>query len=360
MANIYDYIKWRGDLSFGESEFNEVDGAVLSQFAYAPFEKMSYRYPISLNEAAARLSKLKNLEDAVLFRGDAKLIYSLIDSRRFADMEITSFVNRSDEERQTQFCALTYKFARGIYLITFRGTDDTLIGWKEDFNMSFTFPVGAQIEAVSYFENIAKKHPSAKYILCGHSKGGNLAVYAAAFCKARYQNKIIKVYNYDGPGFGEGMLESEGYKRIKDRTETFVPQSSIVGMVLEHEEDYTVIHSSAAENGILQHEMYSWETESRAFAHLGGVTKKSQIIDKTLKAWIADMDFKRREEFVDALFSVLSETNAKTITDLNKNGFKNTAGILKAVNHLDNKTKTMLFEVLSKLVKAAAENIMQK
>lgn len=356
MSNIYDYIKWRGDLSFKSSGFNEVDGMLLSQLTYAPYEDMSFRYPITLQEAADRISKLKDLEKKVLFKGDAKLIYDIQNSPRFSDIVITGFVNRIDEE--TQFCAAVYKIEANLYFIAFRGTDETIAGWRENFNMGFIFPVPAQTEAMHYFENTVKKHMSSKYILGGHSKGGNLAVYAAAFSDKKYSDKIKKVYNYDGPGFGEGMLESEGYIRIKDRTETFVPQSSIIGMILEHEEDYTVIRSSAAENGLLQHELYSWEVEGTEFVRMEDVTKMTHIIDRSLKSWLADMSFKQREAFVDALFLALSEAKVKNVKELTENGFKNTAAVLKAISKFDDETKAMVIKVITKLISAIAVEYM--
>ena len=167
----------------------------------------------------------------------------LLNSRRFNSMKLFAYVNKIDEKTQTQFSAITIKINENELYISFRGTDNTLIGWKEDFNMGFVFPVPAQELAVDYIEKIASRH-SENMLVGGHSKGGNLAVYSAAFCSEAVQNRIEIVYNFDGPGFDEKVLQKDGYKRICNKVNTFVPQSSVVGMLLNHEERYIIVHST--------------------------------------------------------------------------------------------------------------------
>ena len=220
--------------------------------------------------------------------------------------------------------------------------------------MGFVCPVPAQQLAVGYLEEAAKGYDG-EFLIGGHSKGGNLAVYSAAFCKKEIQPKIKTVWNYDGPGFDEKVLSKTGYKNICDRVRTFVPQSSVVGMLLSHEEEYTIVHSRNA--GIMQHDIYSWDVERDSFSYLETVDNSSKFVDYTLKAWISDMDYEQREKFTDAIFEVISETNVSTLHELGENWFENTKTVLKSVKNLDEPTRKAVTQAIKLLAKSAGTGL---
>ena len=253
MANIFDYLIWRGDLPLSVSPFNEVDGAVFARLSYLPFELiMPCDSPVSVTiaDAAAALISLNIKKPGSLRKeNDAKLLEMLLNSRRFRDIELFGYSHLFDAATQTQFSAVTFRPSKNKLYVFFRGTDSTLVGWKEDFNMCFVCPVPAQSNAVDYLNRIAASN-GGDITVGGHSKGGNLAVYASAFCEQAARRRITHIYNYDGPGFTEDVLNSDSYKSICVLVNTFVPQSSVVGMLLGHEEKYTIIHST--ESGILK------------------------------------------------------------------------------------------------------------
>ncbi|MBQ5777271.1 MAG: DUF2974 domain-containing protein, partial [Oscillospiraceae bacterium] len=243
MADCFDYLEWRGDIPFAVSGINEIDGMILSRFAYSPFELVASGGKMTIGEASEKLLEIEDLERYLVSKRDKELLSALPGADRFSDLVFFGYENIMDKESETQFSAVTVKLSPGLYYVAFRGTDDTFVGWKENFNMSFTFPVPAQALAVQYLEKIARR-VHGKIICGGHSKGGNLAVYAAAFCKKSVQNRIAAVENFDGPGFDARVLSDPGYVAIRERVRTFVPKSSVVGMLLSHEEEYTIVDSS--------------------------------------------------------------------------------------------------------------------
>ena len=318
MANVFDYIMWRGDLTLRRDPFNEVDGLVLSALSYLPFESAWNVINSSgtISELCTVLLDIPDIEKKVLFKNDITLMNSLKDSKRYGKITITDYESHIDTASQTQFCAITLCLGSGSYAIVFRGTDNTIIGWKEDFNMSFICPVPAQSHAAEYTNRIIKENPG-RYILCGHSKGGNLATYAAAFCGLEASGCIGKIYSYDSPGFDQKILSHPQYTKICRRLKSFVPQSSIVGMLLEREDSYKVVKSSQI--GPFQHDIYSWNILKNKFIYTDDTTKGSKFADKTLSGWLKEMDYEKREKFTDVVFSIIEETGALTLNELGGN-----------------------------------------
>ncbi len=320
MANILDYLAWRGDLPFSAAPFNEVDNLILSELAFVDFAGVlpeDFSETVTLREASRLLSEYREadrVELGVLLPKDLDpLLQKAAESERFGGIALAGYESRIDPASQLQFAAVTMLLGDGTVFISYRGTDDTLVGWKEDFNMSFLSVVPAQTYAVRYLDRIAALYPQ-ELRLGGHSKGGNLAVYAAACASLDTQKRILCVYNNDGPGFLREFLDSAGYARIRDRVRTIVPQTSIVGMLLEHECAYTVVKST--NNGIFQHDGFSWEVLGTGFIVLDDRTSESKLVDRTLKAWVASIVPEERERFVEALYQILSSTSAETLSDI--------------------------------------------
>lgn len=357
MAIIFDYFVWRGDLNMSQACFNNVDALILSRLSYIPFEGIVLSDPlnkITINEAANIFFTLNNPKIEVCMPADVDLLKALAESERFKNMFLSCYVNEVDIESEKQFSAVVIDTCDGSHFISFRGTDNTLVGWKEDFNMSFMTPIPAQLEAVRYLEKIAD-NISGHIRLGGHSKGGNLAVFAASFCLESIQERITEVYNNDGPGFDSTVITKKSYLAVCERVKTFVPQSSIVGMLLEHEETYTVVHSN--QSGLLQHNLYSWEILRDNFICLDTVSNSSKFIDKTLKDWVSAFESEQREQFVEALFSIFNETNAQTVKELSANWYKNAQVVLKSLKNMDDSFKQIISQVLLSLIKSAKQNL---
>ena len=351
ILNMLDYIAWRGDIPLAANGFNEADGAVLARFAYIPFEY--FQTPPTQGLVTLRTLAEMSLNDARLDRDgrwklrDRELMAALAASRRFGELEAGWYFNRFDEKLQTQFSAITVKLSPDTCLLAFRGTDNTIVGWKEDLNMSYLCPIPGQRTAAEYAQAVAER-VGGRLLFCGHSKGGNLAVYAGAFCGQAVQARLDAIYNYDGPGFFDNILESPGYRAVCGRIHTFIPQFSVVGMLLGRDDSSAVVHSG--ENGLHQHDMYSWEIRGPRFVKLGTVTGGSKFVDSALKGWITQMTPEQFELFADAIYKIMEDTNARTLHQMRENLVGTILSIAHSVGDMDEATRRAVIECVKLLV----------
>lgn len=357
MANMMDYLDWRGDLTLAQAPFNEVDNLILSQLVYINFE---YIVParwndafITIGEAAKRYFALYSEEQmqqlSYVVRISIPLLRKLAQSPRFANAKLCKFESVIDLDRTKQFAAMHIELDDGTIYIAYRGTDNTIVGWKENFNMSISMPVAAQYEAVRYLEDTTEEGEQ-QLRLGGHSKGGNLAVYAAVMCCAGIKQRIIEVYNNDGPGFDIKMIKTEAYQQLREKIRTIVPQSSIVGMLLEHEEAYIVVQSYVSL--LMQHETFSWEVMGSSFVKGENLEKKSELLDITLKSWLGQLDKTQRQQFVSALFHVFEVGDIRTFEDLGRAKWQKINEMIRTLNQ-SQEYKLVLIKTLKLLLKEA-------
>lgn len=277
MTNIFDYIKWR-DIEFEKVEFNEVDNLILSRISYFPFDNLiNKNEKITLKQAYKRLKETSN-NLIFLQKEDIDFFPVLANSKRFGNIILSNYINKVEREKEKQFSAITINLPNKIMYIAYRGTDNTIIGWKEDFNMSFQDFIPSQINAVKYIEDVTKNNRK-KLIVGGHSKGGNLAVYAATYCNKKIKDRILAVFNNDGPGFQENITNSKEYKEIISKIHTYLPQTSIIGRLLNHKEKCIIIKST--QKGIMQHDLYTWQVLGDEFIR-DKLTNFSEFIDGTI------------------------------------------------------------------------------
>ena len=362
MANILDYLNWRGDLTLAERAFNEVDNLLLSELSYLDFgifAPAAFSESVTLKAAAdGYFAAHPTTEMGVLVPSQIpELVRRMADSARFRNLRLSGYVNQVDPQTELQFSALTLGLEDGSRYIAFRGTDDTLIGWKEDFNMGLLDTVPSQAEAVSYLQAAASAFPDEKLYVGGHSKGGNLAVYAAVFCGETVQDRIAAVYNNDGPGFRKSLLELAEHRRVKNRIFTMVPESSVVGMLLEHEETYEIVRSTQV--GVMQHDGFSWVVEGTHFEHVPAASLNGRIMDTALREFVSGMDAERRALFVDALFAVLTSTDAETLTDLKEGGLRTASAMMRAIQNLDRDTRRALGSTIKLLLVSNAKSVQE-
>ena len=350
MADVFDYLKWRGDLSFTQDPPNSVDALIFSLLAYIRYGGNVEEYPdtpVLLRDAAESYFALEDHEERVRMKKDLDLLRMAAQTSRFGFSRLYLYQERYIPEQETQFAAVTFLLDDGSAFLAFRGTDLSLIGWKEDFNMSFQQTIPAQRLAQQY-----TRHVAAEYIaplrLGGHSKGGNLAVFAAARSSPMLQKRILEVYNNDGPGFTDYMMGDPGYVAMVPRIRTYVPQSSVIGMLLEHEEPYTVIKSKTV--SLLQHDPYSWEVMGKSFVPMQEITEHSQFLDATIKTWFAEMTNQERNQLVDALFGLLGSGGVDNALEIFHP--RNIRNYIKTLSSDDNMRKILSEEFLG-LIDAA-------
>ena len=285
------------------------------------------------------------------------MLRKMADSRRFGDMKLNCFVDHLDVGKGEQFAALAVETGDRTLYLSFRGTDDTLAGWKEDFELACMPEVPAQKKALDYVRDVARQFPRKKLRLGGHSKGGNLAVYAGVFCPESVQRRIIAVWSNDGPGFHTDLLDLPEHQRVAERIYSIVPKSSVVGMLLEHEEDYTVVDSDQL--GFMQHDGFSWQVMGNHFVTLRQVTRQAHLSDQELRKWVHGLSVEQREAFVSAMFDVLTASGAVTLTDLKDDSFKAVGAIIKAMKDLDKETRDGLWDFLAILFKSNLRMVLE-
>ena len=360
--SIFTYLTWRKDLTMRQDAFRNLDALAFCCLSYVRFDALlnETSAPLSLRQVNEAYQKLHIDLQQARVENDKRILSEMAESRRYGEVKIFRYVSRFDEQQQKQFCAMSFLLETGDICIAFRGTDSTLVGWKEDFNMSFLPVIPSQHDALEYVEQISEHYKGRLYI-CGHSKGGNLAVYASAFANEALQDRIAGVYNMDGPGFDKTIIKQASFQRILPRIYTYVPQSSVVGMLLQHEEAYHVIQSNQL--SLWQHDPYSWQLEGADFIYLQSITASSELFDHALKQWLSHMEDSQRALAVDAIYDVLSRTNANTIKDLSITNIKNMLVILKGFSELDEDTRKVLQEMLisffSSMVKVMGDNLLR-
>lgn len=356
MASLFDYLDWRGDLTLDEAEFNEVDSLILAWLSYAALDgivptECSETDTITIEEATAQFIKTHDVEkilrETVSFtKTSVLLLQKLAATRRFGKLLLTGFVNRIDYKHETQFCAVTVLLQKNRYAVVFRGTDEHLIGWKEDFNMSFLPVIPAQNMALEYLENVAEGIRGKVYV-CGHSKGGNLAVYAGVRASYKVRRKILEIYNHDGPGFYDLNGLGDAYEEMLPRIHSFVPETAVVGMLLEHAGEHIVVKSSG--KGLFQHDAMSWEVLGPKLVTVDSVSDTSRMLNNILRNWLNEISNEERENFVDTLYKILETTQARSIDDLNADKGRIANVMLKEIGGLNKETRTMLGKTIATL-----------
>ncbi|MEF9894200.1 MAG: DUF2974 domain-containing protein [Clostridia bacterium] len=371
--NLTDYLAWRGDVPLSVSPFNPVDNLLLSRLIWSKFNGIVAAVPpdagalsgdtgAQATDAPATSARLSpdavsggtRLGEATRRAGEAgdtdAVLRATGQSERFGDAQCFFYADDTDVDEEKQFGAMTVYTSDRFVNVCFRGTDDTLVGWKEDFNLAFATPVPAQRAALAYLNGIAARLPGPIRVM-GHSKGGNLAVYASANAEEAVQARITGVYNDDGPGQDPKTLEEAGYKRIERKINTYIPQSSIIGMLLEHSDRYEIVRSDAV--SIFQHDPMSWQVAATDFVRAPGKTKSSMYLNDTLRLWLSSLTSDKRRLFADTLFQVLAASNARTFSELSTNWRTTAPAMLAAVARLDRDTGLKLLEIGGLFVKSA-------
>ncbi len=352
-GTLYDYLFWRGDITFDEMPPNEVDALIFAMLGYIDFENavppdfQGEKTPVLLTATKKYLraqdSKTAKSIGLIIPKEVNTLLVKAAKTARFGLTKPFCYINRVSDEEESQFCAVSYLFPNGDVFVCYRGTDDTLVGWKESLKMSFMHPIPAQIEAERYLETVADI-TNGKIYLGGHSKGGNLAIYASVKTRDDIKERIVGVYNYDGPGFNAEFVASEEYQEMGEKIMTIVPQSSVIGMLLEHTEPRVVVKSTLT--GPYQHNGLSWCVTGGKLVHLEDTDEESQNIDRSLKEWLYSQTPEERALFLDSFFEALGSTNAKTLTDLNTDKLK----LLRAWGSMSPEARTYLMGCFNTLM----------
>jgi hypothetical protein len=351
MGIIFDYLDQVAYDSIYDTPFNELDMLMLTEITYLPFdqivsEQMSPDCTCRLFEAAEKVPQDLSM---LVTKNRLKLLEKVASSTRFKNIKLIGYVNDIDPDVQKQFAAMIFKIKPDSYVLTFRGTDDSIIGWKEDFHMTYMDQVPAQKTAVNYLRKAMDALPG-QFILTGHSKGGNLASYAASQIEPEYQERIQSIYSYDAPGLNHSVITSQGYQTISDKIKRYIPQGSIVGMMLETPKQAQIVKSTAI-GGLAQHDTFSWQISDQTFVLLDNLNPDSLQVDKTLKNWVDSVSDDELKDFFDLFFGLILDAGISSINDLTKlENFNKILAVFENANALTDQEREMLTRLAKLLV----------
>ena len=362
MDNLLNYVNWVGDTGFEDLPLTEVDLACFTQLVYLPYEiAFEEKDHPALREAGEAMAEVEaDKVYNVFFRKRLELMRDMMAQPRYQEIILSHYVKEIDPESEKQFCALTLTLPGGLRVLSFEGTDSSLVGWKEDFNMSFESPVPAQEAARAYLRRIAADDLDASLILTGHSKGGNLAVWAAAFAGDYLQSRVEGVYSFDGPGLMDKDADSAGYAAISGRIRAFLPQSSLVGVLMRKHEPSIVVKSNAF--SVMQHDLFTWEVEpeGHAFIRKPELKRSARLRDEVLGEWLNALSLEDRELFSDTVYKVLSaDESRETLMDLVRVDLDGASRALRAIRDIDPDTRKMMRRVIAELFSGSVEAIME-
>ncbi len=358
MGTVIEYLKEYGDYTFQEKPFTEVDSLALCQLSYLKFDGMvpgvqEDKKPVTLKELEKRKDFDRLFADERFEKQNRALVAGMLGGKRFRKLRLDHYINIVEKEWETQFSAVTFILDDGTVYVAYRGTDESIVGWKEDFNMAFRSPVPGQEYSVSYINMVTRQIRCPLYV-GGHSKGGNLAVYSAMNCYPEVQDRIIQIYSLDGPGFRPEVLEKGKYDLIADRVTKILPQSSLVGMLFESDMRFQVVESRTF--GLAQHDPFTWRVEQDHLVRADGIYQGRKRMDNTLNQWILSLDEEQLKVFVDTLYQVISASKADNLIDLTAGWKVSMTRIVAALKEVDDQTTEILKRVIRSLFEIAAAN----
>lgn len=347
--NLRDYIAWRGDLTFDMIPFNHVDAAIFSQLSLLQLEEILVKDNHSLKMTIKEIVDLlddnmreKNYNLGYIIPSDIiQAFEEMAKAKRYQDLVIGNYVNLISKDEETQFSALTIDIDHNTRIVSFSGTDDTLIGWKENFNMVFMDTVSCQHLSVGYLEKVCKK--TKHLYIVGHSKGANLVLYSALHSTPKVQKKLVEAIGFDGPGISEDIELINNFEKNIEKVIFYVPEESIIGTLFDHYETVKVVKSTT--KGLLQHDLFSWELVYNDFIYAKKRSKESIHIENKLKEMINKMDEHTKHSFVNEGYKILTNSKNETLTDISKDKLKIARNFLS----IDAEKRSMFVKILREL-----------
>lgn len=334
---------------------NEVDALIVSQLVYFDFENHTLTVPLPI-KALSCLDLRKTKGKSMMAKKHYRFLKKLIENEVYHNIEILDFICINETETQQQFAALTCRFAERGLFVAFRGTDSTIVGWKEDLNMSFSKTVLSQWTATDYLNRILNTYPDDSVYAGGHSKGGNLAVFAAAYASASFAERIIKVYNFDGPGFHSSIIESAAYQDILDKSVKYIPQASFIGLLMNSKETTYVI--SSRQLSVFQHDPYTWRINEDHFIRKPLINPSSVYLNTTLNTWLETISDEQRMRVIDAFYQGFTDLNLIYLRDLRTLAtFANFRKLIHMYRDVDPEMKTYVLQLAKQFAAVAIQQM---
>lgn len=363
-GNFIDYLNWRGDLSFDKSPFNCVDALILSQLVYLNFDQIiseDFKHQKNLYQINQDFKNITNYKErcilgAMINCETPDLLQKCADSKRYSSVLSCGYRAIMDNDKEEQFAALTFILnnSKKNIVVVFRGTDDTFLGWKEDFNLSYLDVIPSEIDSLKYFEHVNKAF-NKKMIIAGHSKGGSNAIYTATNCSRKLQKKILSIYNFDGPGFTSEFINSKEFCFIKEKLYSYYPKFSVVGMMFEHDRKFQIVRSSG--KTFMQHDPFSWNVIGDSFVSEIDFAEESKGFSIAFNQWAKKLSSSEKEYFVDTMFDIIESSGVTCNKDLENNKLSASKNMVSKFAKLDSKTRKELLRIITYLLKLCKDNV---
>lgn len=352
MPNIIDYVEDYGRYSFAEKPFNEVDSLVFCQLAYLRMDSAACDHTNTPSAKSLvdilREGRLSEIFAHVFDVESTKMLcLGVISSRRYQNTRISYYTDKLDPQQELQFSAVTFTIDGLLTYVAFRGTDQSIVGWKEDFNMLFMENVPSQLEAAAYLALVGEK-TDGPLIIGGHSKGGNLALYASSKCAPSIKNRIERIYNHDGPGFRDDFIKTEEYASIAAKVHKTLPRTAMIGLLFSKNEEYHVVESSAF--GIYQHDPFNWLVQEDKFKYVYGIDAQAVLLSEVIIKWLEKVDEEKRKKLIEALYKIVASTEASNLQDMKENWQRSALTLIKAARDLDAPTFKFITDTLGMLI----------
>lgn len=362
MADLFDYLNWRGDLTFEQTPFCKIDGIILAQLVYINYTGLVSSDFKSQIELSRLWDSLKSARDftarcdmgPMVSAHTPELLESASKTARFSSLKVCAYSELYDRQRNEQFAAVTFILPDKQAVFAFRGTDDTVVGWRENFNLGYLPKIPSQVQALEYI-SAAHKALKSKYILTGHSKGGNLALHTAVYADSKIRKKITNIYDFDGPGFSQDFYNKPEYIEIKDRLTIVYPEQTIVGMIFHRPRHFEVIKSDKF--AVYQHDPFNWHVTGCNFENANDVSRESKIFHKSLNNWIETMSVEQKEKFISSLFIVINASGYERFSELTKNVVPASARMIKCLSGMEPDMRDAIFNSIRELSKVVRAEI---
>lgn len=370
--DIIGYVQEYGSQTFEQRPFCEVDALIISQFSYMKWDRIVPNItlefvtdrdksavatvPITVKEMYEKADPEYVYLQDINAEKNGLLLKAMADSIRFAGMKCNYMVSKSDEQTVLQFCAMVCRPENALPVVVFRGTDGTLVGWKENLYMAFSRPVPGQIMASQYLRMVTELFTD-DFVVTGHSKGGNLATFAA-MSVPEVQDRIVAVYSFDGPGFRPEILEEYNYAAISDRVHKYMPRESIVGILLEGCMDYTTVKSEAL-GGAIAHIPYKWIVQEGSFVKEEQLRKYSQIMHESVIEWVMELDDEQLSLVINTLFEILQASDNSKLKGILVDWKNSSKSMFKAAVGVDKETRRKILKIMKALIEVIYKTYME-
>lgn len=358
MDNILTYVKWRGDIQFYERSFNDVDALIFATLAYAEWDGIVGNGEITLSNASQQFMLSEDrIHDAKRYTYSPEvpvLVGKMIHANRYKNVIIKNYKSFFNKDEEVQFAAVTFVLEDGTSVIAYRGTDSSILGWKEDFHMTYKEEIPAQKYALTYFKEMLPLKEKKKWFsfktkkekalyLVGHSKGGNLAMYTAIKASEAH-SQITRVYNFDGPGFLKSFYDKNDVSKILSKIKMYLPSASIIGRLLEHKEEHIVIEGY--DSGLMQHSAFRWQVKKDGFVKADALKPSSDSYIAYIDKVLLSKSDAQKEKLISAVFSALEKLNIDEIGDMGELSLKQALDSVKEFGLMSNEDKRFFLDCL--------------